>query len=85
VHIVESEVWELCSPVQALSADESVIKFKGRVGFRICNPQKPTRWGLHIPVIADSTNGYGFGLNCYVSITAKSLMPPEEALTSILF
>jgi hypothetical protein len=40
------------------------------------NPQKPTKWGLHVYVIADSTNGY------YGSTTTRSLMHPELTFTS---
>jgi hypothetical protein len=47
------------------------------------NPQKPTKWGLHTYVIADSTNGYVCGLISYsVSTTTKSLMHPELIFTS---
>jgi hypothetical protein len=47
------------------------------------NPQKPTKWGLHIYVIADSTDGYICGLIPYNgSITTKCLMHPELTFTS---
>jgi hypothetical protein len=47
------------------------------------NPQKPTKWGLHICVITDSTNGYVCGLSShYGPATTKSLMHPELTFTS---
>jgi hypothetical protein len=69
---------EFYSPTQYLSAGESTVNFKGCVVFKMYNPQKPTKWGLCIYVIADSTNGYVCGLIPYYgSITTKSLMHPE--------
>jgi hypothetical protein len=47
------------------------------------NLQKPTNWGLNLCVIADSTNGYNYGLIPYYgSTTAESLMNPELTFTS---
>jgi hypothetical protein len=51
--------------------------------FKIYNPQKPTKCGLLVYVIADSTNGYVFGLiPCYGSTATKSLMHPVLTFTS---
>jgi hypothetical protein len=45
--------------------------------------KKPTKLGLRIYVIADSTNGYVCGLIPYYgSVTTKSLMHPELTFTS---
>jgi hypothetical protein len=47
------------------------------------NPQKPTNWGLHIYVIADSAKGYVFSLIYYFGSTTKeSSMHPELIFTS---
>jgi hypothetical protein len=46
--------------------------------FKIYNPQKLTKGGLRIYVIADSTNGYVFGLiPCYGSTTTKKFDAPR--------
>jgi hypothetical protein len=82
---VQSKFLEFYSSTQYLSADESTVNFKDRVVFKMYNPQKPTKWGLRMYVIADSTNGYVCGLiPCNGSITKKSLMHPELKFTSII-
>ena len=35
-------------PARELAIDESMIKFKGRLGFIQCNPKKPIKWGLKV-------------------------------------
>lgn len=45
-------------PGPNIAIDESTIAFKGRVSFRMYNPQKPTKWGLRVYVLADSETGY---------------------------
>jgi hypothetical protein len=74
---------EFYSPTQYLSADESTVNFKCHVVFKMHNPQKPTKWGLHIYAIADSTNGYVWGLIPYYALTTtESLMHPEQTFTT---
>jgi hypothetical protein len=80
---VQSKFLEFYSPTQYLSADVSTVNFKGCMVFKMYNPQKPTKWGLCIYVIADSTNGYVYVLIPYYgSITTKCLMHPELTFTS---
>jgi hypothetical protein len=58
------------------------VNFKGHVVFIEYSPQKPTKWGLRIYVIAVYSNGYVCGLiSCYGSTTAESLMQPELTFT----
>ena len=45
-------------PGPNLSADESTVPFKGRIGFKVYNPMKPTKWGLRLYDIACSMTGY---------------------------
>src|ERR1044072_8073647 len=40
-------------PLRDTAIDESTIGFKGRVSFKTYNPQKPTKWGLRVYVLAD--------------------------------
>lgn len=58
VDYVGTKFLEVYKPTKYLSADESTVSFKGRVVFKMYNPQKPTKWGLRLYVLADSTNGY---------------------------
>jgi hypothetical protein len=55
---VESKFLESYIPTHYLSADESTVNFKAHVVFKVYNPQKPTKGGLRIYVIADSRNGF---------------------------
>lgn len=45
-------------PNKHIAIDESTIGFKGRVAFKMYNPQKPTKWGLRVYVLADCDTGY---------------------------
>jgi hypothetical protein len=68
--------------MQSLSADESTVNFKDHVVFKMYNQQKPTKWGLHVYAIADSTNVYVRGLIPYYgSTTTERLMHPELTFT----
>ncbi len=53
-----------------VSVDESMIGFKGRLGFVQYMPKKPTKWGLKAFVVSDSTTGYAFN---WVLYTGKLL------------
>ena len=46
-------------PGRELFLDESMIGFKGRLGFVQYMPKKPTKWGLKAFVLADGVTGYG--------------------------
>ncbi|XP_068250291.1 piggyBac transposable element-derived protein 4-like [Palaemon carinicauda] len=52
-------------PGASLSADESTVPFKGRIGFKMYNPMKPTKWGLKVFDIACSITGYVLALIPY--------------------
>ena len=61
-------------PAQALSVDESMISFKGRLSFLQYLPKKPQKWGMKAWVLADATNGYAWGWHLY---TGKEEENPE--------
>ncbi len=48
-----------------VSLDESMIGFKGRLGFIQYMPIKPTKWGLKAFVVSDSVTGYAFNWVLY--------------------
>lgn len=48
------------------------------------NPQKPTKWGLHIYVTVDSTNGCVCGLNLLWVNNYKMSDNPELTFTKIV-
>lgn len=41
-----------------MAINESTISFKGKVYFRVYNPNKPTKFGMKLVVVSDSKNGY---------------------------
>lgn len=45
-------------PEGVYTVDESMVKFKGRLGFRQYMPAKPTKWGVKIWSLCESTTGY---------------------------
>ncbi len=55
-----------------VSIDESMIWFKGRLGFIQYVPKKPTKWGMKAFVLSDAQTAYMFnwhlytGMNIYV-------------------
>lgn len=48
-----------------VSVDESMIKFKGRLAFRQYLPLKPTKWGIKVWVMAESSTGYVINFQVY--------------------
>ena len=61
-----------------ICVDESVVKFKGKISFITYNPNKPTKWGIRIYVLADSETGYVYSiLPYYGSITSENLPRPD--------
>ena len=45
-------------PYRDVSINESMVKFKGRLGFRQYLPAKPIKWGIKIWALSESTTGY---------------------------
>ena len=65
-------------PGENICVDESVVKFKGKISFITYNPNKPTKWGIRIYVLADSETGYVYSiLPYYGSITSENLPRPD--------
>ena len=48
-----------------VSVDESMVKFKGRLAFRQYLPLKPTKWGIKVWVMAESSTGYVSNFQVY--------------------
>ena len=48
-----------------VSLDESMIGFKGRLGFIQYMPKKPTKWGLKAFVVSDAKTGYIYNWHLY--------------------
>ena len=46
------------TPEAQMTVDESMVKFKGRLGFRQYMPAKPIKWGIKVWALCESATGY---------------------------
>ena len=56
-----------------VAVDETMVGFKGRVGFRQYCPLKPTKWGLKSFVLADSDTGFILNIIPYTGGETKDV------------
>ena len=52
-------------PGCALSIDEAMIKFDGRLSWKQYMPKKPTKWGIKLWCLCDSVTGYCLKFDVY--------------------
>ncbi|XP_026475392.1 piggyBac transposable element-derived protein 4-like [Ctenocephalides felis] len=70
-------------PSREISVDKSVVGFKGKISFITYNPNKPTKWGIRIYVMADANTGYVYTiLPYYGSLTSHQLVRPDLPVTT---
>ena len=62
-------------PHKCLAIDEAMIKFNGRLKFKQYMPSKPTKFGIKVWEICDSSNGYCLDFDVY---TGKESDPPSR-------
>ena len=60
----------LYKPRQHVAIDERMVKSRHRSGFRQYIKDKPTKWGIKLWVLADSSNGYTVDFNIYIGRAA---------------
>ncbi|KAL2731760.1 piggyBac transposable element-derived protein 4-like [Vespula squamosa] len=78
IDYINSRLFDSFTPSQKICVDESVVKLKGRILFITYNPQKPTKWGIRIYILADFNTGYICGiLPYYGSLTTEKLLRPN--------
>ena len=65
-------------PYGTYTVDESMIQFKGRLGFRQYLPAKPIKWGIKVWVLAESDTGY---LSKFQVYTGRAPGGQERGLT----
>ncbi|KAK7474848.1 hypothetical protein BaRGS_00033920 [Batillaria attramentaria] len=65
------------TPGPTYSVDETMVKYKGRLMFRQYMPMKPTKWGIKVWCLAESTTGYVANFQVY---TGKEGRAPERGL-----
>ena len=59
------------NPGRELAVDEAMIKFQGRSSLKQYMPKKPTRRGIKVWVLADSSNGYFSRFEVYTGKKGK--------------
>ncbi|XP_034024428.1 piggyBac transposable element-derived protein 4-like [Thalassophryne amazonica] len=57
---------ELYQPGQNICIDEGMMQWRGRLSFRVYNPQKPVKYGIKSYILCDSATGYCFNMQPYV-------------------
>ena len=61
----------LYQPYREIAIDERMVKSKHHSGIRQYIKTKPTKWGVKLWVLADSTNGYTWNFNVYIGRNAE--------------
>ena len=56
---------QLFTPGVALSLDEAMIKYNGRLKWKQYMPMMPTKWGIKLWVLCDAITGYCLALDVY--------------------
>lgn len=69
ITIMQKQCSDLYKPGQAISIDEAMIKFNGRLFFKQYMKSKPTPWGVKVWCSADPDTGYLLDFDVY---TGKS-------------
>ncbi|KAK6177150.1 hypothetical protein SNE40_015310 [Patella caerulea] len=56
---------KLFGPGPALSIDEAMIKYNGRIKWKQYMPKKPTKWGMKLWCLCDASTGYCLKFDVY--------------------
>ena len=66
IHDKIVENWRtLYNPGEQISIDEGMLKWRGRLSFRVYNKDKPTKYGIKAYILADSNSGYCWNMDIY--------------------
>ena len=57
-------------PNEHVTVDKSMVKFKGRLAFRQYLPSKPTKWGVKVWSLCESSTGYTWNFQIYTDRVA---------------
>lgn len=83
VTYLKKEFLENFIPGCEIAVDESTVPFKGRIAFKMYNPQKPVKWGMRVYVLGDCTTGYVCCFEPYYgTFTTQLLTRPDLPFTS---
>ena len=66
VYEMLTEQWrEMYSLGEHIAIDEGMLKWRGRLSFRVYNKDKPTKYGIKAYILADSNSGYCWNMDIY--------------------
>ncbi|XP_068974788.1 piggyBac transposable element-derived protein 4-like [Bombus flavifrons] len=83
IEYLDEKFREYFVPGKEVSINEAVVKVKGRISFINYNPQKPTKWGIRIFVLADAKSAYVYGiLPYYGKLTSQDFIKPDLPVSS---
>ena len=66
VNYFKSRCVALYQPRKHVAIDERMVRSRHRSGIRQYTKDKPTKWGIKLWVLADSSNGYTVDFNIYI-------------------
>jgi hypothetical protein len=79
ITILQSTFKKIFTPSGYFAVDESMMKWKGRLGWRQFMPNKPIRFGMKVWALCDSVTGYMYNFQIY---TGKENGRPEKNLSA---
>ena len=65
INYLQDRFQTMFQPGQDISIDEGTLLWHGRLGFKICNPLKPCRYGMKSYILCDSATGYCHSISPY--------------------
>ncbi|KAL9952183.1 hypothetical protein ACROYT_G039398 [Oculina patagonica] len=70
IEYFKSRCLSLYQPRQNVAIDERMVRSRHRAGIKQYIRDKPTKWGIKLWVLADSSNGYTIDFNVYIGRAA---------------
>ena len=64
--VMQTKFRESYTPTESIALDEATIGWRGNLSFKVYNPDKPTRFGIKLYEICDSSNGYCCNFEMYM-------------------
>lgn len=92
VDMIEKNFSRMYRPEKNIAIDEACCPFKGRLHFRVYNPQKPNRFHIKLFQVSESSSGYIVGFEIYtgkdgptVADNANTMDKHASKTTKIVF
>lgn len=70
-------------PGKEICGNEAVVSFKGRFNCLTYSPNKPTKWGIRMYLLADSNTGHVYSpLPYFGALASEYLIHPEHSVSA---